>query len=505
MKKLLVVDNDLLILEFLKDFLTAKGYEVRTADSGLAALDLMKIYVPDVVFVDLIMPNIDGRKLCQVIRKLPELKNVYVVILSAIAVEDRNSCDLLEADACIAKGPLAEMAQHIHEVMEQFEKLARQALKDEIIGVGKYAPRNITRELLAVKKHFELLLGTMSEGILEISAAGRIVYANPAAMMLSKMPAEKLLGAYLKDLFEGADRRRVVELCGSVLQSRRPANSVEPLPLHGAHLMLKILPFEEPEETSAIVIINDVTDQKKLEAEKIKAQKLEFLRNLVGGIAHDFNNILSAIVGNISLALLYLTPRDKIFRFMTEAEKASIVAKELIQQFVHLSGVQPPKINTLPLEPLLRRCADRILDQGPLTIIYQIAGDLRPAKIDAEQIDYVFSCLISNAKEAVGENGELRVSAANCRLATASVLPTWPELGGEFVRVTFADNGVGISKEHLHKIFDPYFSTKERTTQKGMGLGLAVARTIISQHSGHIDVESGAKAGATITIYLPAA
>ncbi len=87
MKKILVVDNDLLILEFVNDILSKEGHQVLTAEGGLSALDILKTYTPDIMFIDLVMPNIDGKKLCKIIRKTPKLRDVYIVILSALAAE----------------------------------------------------------------------------------------------------------------------------------------------------------------------------------------------------------------------------------------------------------------------------------------------------------------------------------------------------------------------------------------------------------------------------------
>ena len=104
-REILVVDNDRMMLKFMDDLLSRKGYQVVTAEDGLMALDVLKHYTPDIIFVDLIMPNIEGKKLCQLIRANPKLKDVKVVILSAIAAEEDINLDEINASACIAKSP----------------------------------------------------------------------------------------------------------------------------------------------------------------------------------------------------------------------------------------------------------------------------------------------------------------------------------------------------------------------------------------------------------------
>ena len=116
MKKILLVDNNDIILKFMSNFLEKKGYHVLTAEDGLAALEILRIYTPDIIFLDLIMPNIDGKKLCRIVRTMPRLKDVYVVILSAIVAEDQTEFTEFGADACRAKGPFDVMTKNVSAV-----------------------------------------------------------------------------------------------------------------------------------------------------------------------------------------------------------------------------------------------------------------------------------------------------------------------------------------------------------------------------------------------------
>jgi CheY-like chemotaxis protein len=117
MTKILVVDNDKFMLEFMNDVLSERGHEVVTAEGGLPAVDILKTYTPDIIFVDLVMPSIDGKQLCKIIRGMPELKDVAIVLLSAIATEENIKIEEFKADACIAKGPVNEMAKHIVKIV----------------------------------------------------------------------------------------------------------------------------------------------------------------------------------------------------------------------------------------------------------------------------------------------------------------------------------------------------------------------------------------------------
>ncbi|MBW1910788.1 MAG: response regulator [Deltaproteobacteria bacterium] len=186
MTKILAVDNDQFILEFINDVLSKEGHQVVTAGDGLSALDILETYTPDVIFVDLVMPNINGKKLCKIIRGMQKLKHVCLIIFSAVAAEEEMDFAELGANGCIAKGPLEEMAQNITAVVDQCDRLSSQRLPEELMGTENLHPRGITEELLSVKKHFEIILDKMSEGILEITSEGRIVYANSTALRTSK-------------------------------------------------------------------------------------------------------------------------------------------------------------------------------------------------------------------------------------------------------------------------------------------------------------------------------
>ena len=156
-KKILVVDNHPVILKFMTQLLEKEGYQVLAAEDGLSALDILKTYIPDVVFTDLIMPNISGEKLCQIIRRMPKLKDVYVVVLSAIAAEQKQDVTSFGADVCIAKGPFNNMVETIRISLVQLDLGPSVALPGQIIGLGDIAPRQITEELLSVKRHFEVI------------------------------------------------------------------------------------------------------------------------------------------------------------------------------------------------------------------------------------------------------------------------------------------------------------------------------------------------------------
>ncbi|MBW2538898.1 MAG: response regulator [Deltaproteobacteria bacterium] len=265
MKKILVVDNDKKFLKFMEYILLEAGHRVVTADDGLSALDVLKSYTPDIVFVDIIMPNIDGKQLCKIIRGMQKLKDVYLFILSAISAEEKMSASDLGVHTCIAKGPFNEMRQNILDVLDQTDQPAPRVLSEEVIGIKSIYPRRITTELLGVKKHFEMILETMSDAILEINSSGRIVYANRMALSLSNRSMEELLGSYWVELFSGVAHQRIVERMRTTDGVLKTAAEDEPLHLNAHWVKLNIFPINQ-DGTNKIVILNDVTEQMMKEA-----------------------------------------------------------------------------------------------------------------------------------------------------------------------------------------------------------------------------------------------
>jgi len=254
-KKILVVDNDRFMLEFMADLLRGQGHDVHTAQDGLSAIELLKRYVPDMVFVDLIMPNISGDRVCRVIRKTPQLKDVYIVVVSATVGEDPTRSADLGANACVAKGPINEMAKNILAAVAQADQ-ASSKFQDKAAAnlQGIYRQRGITRELLAIQRHLETLLNNISEGVIELNSEGKIIFANNIALSLFGGSEEKLLGKGFVELFNEPGRKRIADLLGDIGAGLPEIIDPFRAQLSGQTVLLKILPFEDNLEWSVMVI-----------------------------------------------------------------------------------------------------------------------------------------------------------------------------------------------------------------------------------------------------------
>jgi len=285
-KKILVVDNHPMVLKLIANLLEKEGHEVHTAEDGLSALDILKSYAPEIIFVDLVMPNISGEKLCRIIRNMPHLQGVFLVILSAIAAEEELDFAALGADACIAKGSMSNLARHVARVIELASPANREEKSRDIMGLEEVATREITRELLSSRKHFEVILSNMSEGILEFAAHRKIIFANPAAVALVGIPEEMLLGTEFAAIFSEQSFKAVAALLSSPAEASKKISEETPVSLNGRLVSLQFLPVLGDGGASTIVIIHDVTIRKQAE-EKINEQN-RFLNKLIESLPHPF-------------------------------------------------------------------------------------------------------------------------------------------------------------------------------------------------------------------------
>ena len=269
-KKILVVDNNDLCLKFMDRELSKSGHEVRTASDAIIALDILESYLPDVMFVDMVMPVIDGAKFCRIIRGMPKFSQTQLIIISAIAAEEMDEWKGSGADAYIQKGPYQEMRQEMLAILEcedsggsETEHLSR------FPGGKTLYPREVTQELLSIKRHSELILNRMDEGIIEVNADDRMVYVNPAAGRIIGLPEEKLLGREFASIFSARD----LKLVRHVLMTPAPETFGQvPLSINNYLVTLRIFPIDE-EAPSRIVILKDITERTRAERALRESEK----------------------------------------------------------------------------------------------------------------------------------------------------------------------------------------------------------------------------------------
>ena len=250
------------------------------------------------------------------------------------------------------------------------------------------------------------------------------------------------------------------------------------------------------------VTLTDITERRRAEADRLILNKLESTGILAGGIAHDFNNLLTVVLLHLEMAQSLTPPDEKLARHIEEAKQTSLLARGLTAQLVTFAEGGAPIRRAMPLSGMIQESVRPALSGSNVRCEFSLAEDLWMAEVDAGQIGQVIRNVVLNAREAMPQGGVVFVRAENVVLSPQEQ-PTLP--AGEYVRVSIADNGAGIAKEALPKIFDPYFSTKQRGQQKGMGLGLTICHAVVQKHGGAIGVESEVGVGTTFHIYLPTA
>jgi PAS domain S-box-containing protein len=502
MKNILVVDNHPMLLKFMANLLTRQGHRVVTAQDGLSALEFLEEFRPDVVFLDLVMPHISGKQLCRVIRSMPALENSVVVILSAVAAEENLDCRSLGADACIAKGPFDKLAAHVLEVMRLIQDGRVSALSERIWGREDVVRREITHELLDSRRHFEIILRNMSEGILELNGDARIVAANPAVLRIVDGSEERLLGRRLADLFVGEDRSRITALLARCSQGAVQSPENSPLTLQGRLVSLEIIPVCSPAGGSLVVILKDVTDRKRIERQLEQARKMEAVGTLAGGLAHDFNNLLMGVQGNVSLMLMSTDCGTAHYEKLKSIEKLVQSGAKLTSQLLGYARNGHTDRHPLDLNGLVTEMAALFFrNKHEIRVESCMAADLRPVDADQGQLEQVLMNLFVNAWQAMPQGGQLILKTANVTEGQIRSKVYKPRPGA-YVLLSVTDTGVGMDAQIQERIFEPFFTTKD--LGRGTGLGLASVYGIVKGHRGYIDVQSAVGQGTTFTLYLPA-
>lgn len=272
---------------------------------------------------------------------------------------------------------------------------------------------------------------------------------------------------------------------------------------HGIELRNAQNQLEKALEQSTSILLETIAQLKReiaerqgAEEELLKLAKLEATGVLAGGIAHDFNNILTTIQGNISLAKLDAKPQDKQYQWLAEAEKAATRAKDLTEQLLTFSRGGEPVRKVSQIEGMVKDSCEFALRGSNVRCEISNPENIWPVNVDEGQISQVISNLATNAQQSMPQGGVINVKVENHVLRSGCGLPI---PAGDYVKISVADQGCGIPQEYLSNVFDPYFTTK----QKGSGLGLATAHSIINKHDGLITVDSAPGRGTIFEVYLP--
>lgn len=372
---------------------------------------------------------------------------------------------------------------------------------DNIIGTRSYLwdvteRRQVEEALRESESRYRILIEHASDGIFIADTKGNIVDVNKNGCAMVDYEREEILRLSLMDLLPEDSLRthlkKLIELTSGkeIVKEyllKRKDGTVFPV-----EVSAKLLPDER-----LLGFVRDITERKRMEEELLKGQKLESIGMLAGGIAHDFNNILTGVLGNISLAKLHSEAGSEAYEKIELAEKASLRAKDLVNQFITFSRGGKPVKKKKNIAEFLEDTVNFALSGSRVKCEFFIDKDLQPVEIDGGQVRQVFNNIVINAKDVMPKGGRLEVMAKNYKIGKDTPLPLER---GDYVRISFKDQGPGISPANLPRIFDPYFTTRE----KRRGMGLSAAYSIMKKHDGYIHVESENEGGAEFQVYFPA-
>jgi PAS domain S-box-containing protein len=377
-------------------------------------------------------------------------------------------------------------------------------------GTGQdITERKLAEEKIRQSEEFvRSILDTVDEGFIVIDRDYRILTANKAYCGQVSMHCYEVIGKHCYEISHKISRPCYEE--GEECAVRYVFATGKPHAVshkhtdsdgHVLYVETKGFPIKDASGnvTSVIETINNITEKHLLEEERLKTQKLESIGTLAGGIAHDFNNLLQGVFGFISMAKMSLDQGEKSWTMLEQAERALHMSVNLTSQLLTFSKGGKPVKKRISLTPVIENAVKFALSGSHTEYQIKSCPGLWQVEADEGQLGQVIQNIVLNSDQAMPLGGRINIAVRNVHAHEKGVPQTLMQ--GDYVEISIKDSGIGIPERFLSRIFDPYFTTKE----KGSGLGLATSYSIIKNHNGLIDVQSEAGKGSTFTIYLPSA
>ncbi len=357
---------------------------------------------------------------------------------------------------------------------------------------------------------FRNIIEEFPDGIISTNMNGIIILCNKTFAEIIGLPKDEIVGKHFLKLSTLNTNKN--ENIFSIFNSIGKDKIIEPFEfewihrdgaLHSAEVSFTLLKYGE-NSLGIQVIARDITKY-KIKYEQIKianqhlyqSQKLESIGMLAGGIAHDFNNLLASILGNISLAKMIINSDNKVSNILNRTEKVSIQAKDLIQQLMFFAKCGEPITKPILISKTIKYATEFALRGSNNNYELSVSDFLLPVEADESQLTQTFINIIIHANKQMSKSGSIKIWAENVTITKTNTLPLNE---GIYVKIIIKDQGMGLSKEKVTQIFDPFYATKTN----GPDLGLKIAYSIIKEYGGHFLVESQIEIGNTYTIYLPA-
>ena len=363
------------------------------------------------------------------------------------------------------------------------------------------------------EERFRHLFDVGADSTFVIDESGRLLDVNRAACETLGYSRGELLGMTVADVAPGVSAINLP----AVFREVREHGKVN---IEGFHrrrdgtrfpVDVRITHFLTDESPRYFAAARDVTERKRNDEERARleeslrhAQRLESMGRLAGGVAHDFNNFLTAIRGNVSLALIDIQSGDPLRDLLVDVDNAAESAAKLTRQLLAFSRKQvidPKVVNLNELVLQLQRMLMRVIGED-IELDIKLAPDLASVRMDPGQLEQILVNLAVNARDAMPDGGTLTIETCNVHVSNAVFGPQGGVASGPYVRLAVSDEGTGMTEEVRAHLFEPFFTTKEKG--RGTGLGLPMVYGAVHQNRGRVEVESEVGKGTAFKIFLPA-
>jgi PAS domain S-box-containing protein len=368
--------------------------------------------------------------------------------------------------------------------------------------------RQVERALAESEARHRMFLERLPDPVVVYDMEGRAIYVNPAFEKTFGWSRDEILSRRMdyvpRQWLDRTRDRLEAMLAGRSVQAFETQRLTKDGRLLDVHLNTAPAFDASGTRIGNIVILRDMTQTKRMEAQLRQSQKMEAIGTLAGGIAHDFNNLLQAISGG--LQLIALRGEDDPYKReqLDHIERAAERAAELIRRLMTFSRKVEPELSPVDLNQEIRAAVTILERTIPkmITIDLHLAEDLAWINGDANQLAQILLNLGGNAGDAMPEGGRLTITTASTIVTPGEGgLPV--DLGpGRYVELSVCDTGQGMDRETAKNIFDPFFTTKE--VGRGTGLGLAIVYGIVENHGGRVWCDTSPGQGTTFRIWLPA-
>jgi PAS domain S-box-containing protein len=388
--------------------------------------------------------------------------------------------------------------------LTETQKLHGEAV--EALAQARCAEQALAHE----KERLAVTLRSIGDGVITTDLDGRIRLLNNVAEALTGWTQAEAANQPLGEVFQTfeADTRAPCDNSIEALTGGDGAGAFRSTILVARSMAER--PIEEiaaPLRDGAgrtigmVVAFRDITEALRMREERAKADRVASLGLLAGGIAHDFNQILMEVFGNVSMARAGVAHRSPAALALVDAERACLRARQLTWQLLTFSKGGMPTKTLMTIDQAVTGAARDTLRGTSTTCRLEIAPDLWPVSADEHQIQQVFNNLLLNAHQAMPHGGVIEIRAENIVEREERWEYALRVARGAYVRIVVSDHGIGIPPDQIGRIFDPYFTTK----QKGCGLGLATLHSIVKHHGGFVTVQSTVGQGTSLAVHFPAA